>query len=375
VGEDVTEKDYSDFFEGFRSINEDDDSDTLWLNRTKKTLDKISQPKKIPEYVRTAVSDAKNDMLLRNPNEPNTGWGTLEKGSQGGINSNAIYRNELYPEKYTDITQGVKKKPYNGKSRYDELYGEHTKEGLDVLSKALAVASVVPGLDTFMDLAAVPVDLLRGDYVSAGLDLVGAIPFAGETADTARLAKLGFEAADVMKDADNAVDMARAVDKADDASKISKFAESTYSSIKNKTIDDAYPLASKYVNSSEPLYRNADNIKPVDGYEDIVVHGDSRGFSYRDKNGVDTTCTAREMAEMIKSNPNYKGGPIRLISCETGAEEFGAAQMLANQLGVEVMAPSHTAWVMPDGEIRIGRKYDTNEGIWKIFKPRGVTRK
>jgi len=102
-----------------------------------------------------------------------------------------------------------------------------------------------------------------------------------------------------------------------------------------------------------------------------ALHGDSKGFSYRDKNGVDTNCTAREMAEMIKSNPNYKGGPIRLISCETGAEEFGAAQMLANQLGVEVMAPSHTVWVMPDGEIRVGRKYNTNDGVWKIFKPKG----
>ena len=131
-------------------------------------------------------------------------------------------------------------------------------------------------------------------------------------------------------------------------------------------------MASKYLNSSEPLYQNADNIKAIDGYEDVVMHGDPSGFMYKDKNGAEISITPRELAEMIRENPNYKGGPIRLISCETGAGEFGAAQMLANQLGVEVMAPSHTAWIMPYGEIRIGVTAVSNEGFWRIFKPRGV---
>jgi len=185
--------------------------------------------------IRTAVNEAKThtlrDIIRKQLTAPgyeiNTDFGITAKD-----NNNQRDRNELYPEKYTDITQGIKKEPHNGKSRYDELYGEHTKEGLDVLSNALAVASVVPGLDTFMDLAAVPVDLLRGDYVSAGLDLVGAVPFAGETADTARLAKLGFEAADVIKDADNAVDMARAMDKTGDVAKAVDTAEDLYTAAK-----------------------------------------------------------------------------------------------------------------------------------------------
>jgi len=74
----------------------------------------------------------------------------------------------------------------------------------------LAVASLIPGIDTFADMAAFGVDALRGDLATAVLDLVGAIPIVGEAADTARLARLGLDAADA------AVDMARAVDKAGD---------------------------------------------------------------------------------------------------------------------------------------------------------------
>ncbi len=70
----------------------------------------------------------------------------------------------------------------------------------------LPSASLIPGVDTFADLAAIPVDLLRGDYVSVELDLVGAIPFIGEIADGA-------------KTANRVVDTAKAFDKASDSAK------------------------------------------------------------------------------------------------------------------------------------------------------------
>lgn len=78
----------------------------------------------------------------------------------------------------------------------------NTKGALEAISDALAVASLVPGLDTFADLAAVPVDLARGDFVSAGLDAFGAVPFIGEIADTARLARTANKAADAVRLAD-----------------------------------------------------------------------------------------------------------------------------------------------------------------------------
>lgn len=87
----------------------------------------------------------------------------------------------------------------------------NTKGALDAISDALAVASLVPGLDTFADLAAVPVDLARGDFVSAGFDAFGAVPFIGEVADTARIAKTANKAVDAVKAVDIARDATKAI--------------------------------------------------------------------------------------------------------------------------------------------------------------------
>ena len=83
---------------------------------------------------------------------------------------------------------------------------------LDSISNFLTAASLIPGLDTFTDLAAIPVDLARGDYVSAGLDLLGVIPFVGEVADTAKIARV----------ADKAIDSAKTVNKISDTGKLIK---------------------------------------------------------------------------------------------------------------------------------------------------------
>ena len=83
---------------------------------------------------------------------------------------------------------------------------------LDIISDALAVASLIPGLDTFTDLALLPIDLARGDLLSAGLDAFGIIPFVGEVADTAKLAKV----------ADKTLGSAKVSGKVTDIGKLSK---------------------------------------------------------------------------------------------------------------------------------------------------------
>lgn len=50
-----------------------------------------------------------------------------------------------------------------------------------------------------MDIASIPVDLLRRDYLSALFDVVGIIPFAGEIGDTAKFARIGDNAYDTGK--------------------------------------------------------------------------------------------------------------------------------------------------------------------------------
>ena len=69
-------------------------------------------------------------------------------------------------------------------------FGNTKGNALDALSNLLAAASLIPGIDSFIDLASIPVDLLRGDFISAGLDAAGIIPILGEGTDTARLARM-----------------------------------------------------------------------------------------------------------------------------------------------------------------------------------------
>ncbi len=88
-------------------------------------------------------------------------------------------------------------------------FGNTKGISLDALSNLLTAASLIPGLDTFTNLASIPVDLARGDFLSAGLSAVGAIPFVGEVADVAKYA-------------DKGIDIAKTVDKASDATKTAK---------------------------------------------------------------------------------------------------------------------------------------------------------
>ena len=70
---------------------------------------------------------------------------------------------------------------------------------LDSVSNVLTGASLIPGLDTFTNLASIPVDLARGDFVSAGLSALGVIPVVDEVADTAKLAKMADKAVDISR--------------------------------------------------------------------------------------------------------------------------------------------------------------------------------
>lgn len=101
-------------------------------------------------------------------------------------------------------------------------FGNTKGSSLDALSNMLAAASLIPGLDTFTNLASIPVDLARGDFVSAGLSAIGAIPVVGEVADVAKYA-------------DRGIDIAKTVDKASDASKTVKKSKSVINKQKRGT--------------------------------------------------------------------------------------------------------------------------------------------
>lgn len=143
-----------------------------------------------------------------------------------------------------------------------------------------------------------------------------------------------------------------------------------------------------FVNKSEKLHKYAKNIKPLEGYEDFTCHADADGF-YIDLGGSGKDddffrLTPEEYAMRIKESSTYKGGNIRIISCQAGAKEDGAAQRLANALGVDVYAPTETVHVTENGEMFVtdsdilaemwytedDRSVYKQTGTWKLFKPR-----
>ncbi len=107
------------------------------------------------------------------------------------------------------------------------------KETLDHISNLLAAASFVPGLDTFTNIASIPVDALRGDWVSTILDIAGVIPVFGEAAD---FAKTGDKIIDGVKAADKATDSAKIAKKVSNASDYSSFSKNVHSGRQGKHI-------------------------------------------------------------------------------------------------------------------------------------------
>jgi len=112
----------------------------------------------------------------------------------------------------------------------------------------------------------------------------------------------------------------------------------------------------------------AKKAKPLDGYTDVIIHGNpEKDLVSIFINGKWKNIDQRRLATYVKHNTGYKSGPIRLISCSTGAKKF--AQNFANKMGVNVLAPSDTVWAHPSGKLTIGPKSYINNGKWIEFKP------
>lgn len=126
-----------------------------------------------------------------------------------------------------------------------------------------------------------------------------------------------------------------------------------------------------FVQKDDQLAINAKKIKPIEGFTDIVVHGDKTGFFMYDAKDNEYTYTPDEFAEIIQTSKVYDGGAIRLVSCDTAAKDATSAQALADALGVNVMAPTKTVFVDMLGEMTVGSDPFTNDGEWIILKPRG----
>ncbi len=125
--------------------------------------------------------------------------------------------------------------------------------------------------------------------------------------------------------------------------------------------------------------RNFDVVQPEPGLHDVIVHGERNGTFRPGLVGEDgqnypaNFTDPNQIAAAVANNPNYTGGPVRLVSCHTGTVDPAsgvppAAQQVANSLGAPVTAPTNAVGVRTVGsgpqvpQIRSG-------GTWETFYP------
>ncbi|MBR3242481.1 MAG: hypothetical protein IKF90_07260 [Parasporobacterium sp.] len=83
----------------------------------------------------------------------------------------------------------------------------------------------------------------------------------------------------------------------------------------------AEPLSRRYVSNDPVFYNNLENTKPVPGYEDFAIHGDMQNVEYLSNNGTKVNLSAKDFADILRADPEYHGGAIRLLSCNTGQKK------------------------------------------------------
>lgn len=129
-----------------------------------------------------------------------------------------------------------------------------------------------------------------------------------------------------------------------------------------------------FLNQMDKLHKNAMKIKQEPGFEDIVMHSTALYFVNRNADGKEINISPEEFAETIKIKYKNRIPNIRLIACNAGALEGGAAQKLANALNVKVKAPIGPVVVDWNGKMYVenaltGETIDQKDA-WRIFEPR-----
>ncbi len=108
------------------------------------------------------------------------------------------------------------------------------------------------------------------------------------------------------------------------------------------------------------------NVPKKKDFYDVALHGNPTSAEF-----FGEVIDAYTLANIIRNRKDYvKGTKIRLLSCNTGNTENTGncmAQLVANELGVEVEAPTKKIYVFTDGTFIVGKK---NDGEMKIFYPR-----
>jgi len=149
--------------------------------------------------------------------------------------------------------------------------------------------------------------------------------------------------------------------------------------------DLAVPGSIDFMLADEYFSKYIKKRKDVDpnGFYDVIAHGEETLIQIQN-NGAAVMVDHRIIAKLLKNTPEYKHGPVRLLSCSTGKIDDGFAQNLANKLNRPVKAPTDFLWVFPDGKYFVAgvkvengvRNPDMNKlGRFRTFYPKRKRRK
>ncbi len=116
-------------------------------------------------------------------------------------------------------------------------------------------------------------------------------------------------------------------------------------------------------------------VEALPNFYTIDMHGDPEAVFIGDDE-----LSPRDLAALIRADPQWQNRSVRLLSCETGQGSDPFAQQLANELGVPVWAPNEIAWTDEDGVVVVATEVtdpDTGEvdakdppdGDWILFEP------
>lgn len=131
-------------------------------------------------------------------------------------------------------------------------------------------------------------------------------------------------------------------------------------------------IISKCVSENRPIFTDdtfgkmASNLPKKDGYYDVIMHGAPKTVQI-----FGERTDAKTVAEILRNRKDYKGEPIRLLSCSTGKGEDCFAQRLANELQVPIEAPNDIIWARSDKTYTIGPTKYRNTGEMITFYPEG----
>lgn len=108
-------------------------------------------------------------------------------------------------------------------------------------------------------------------------------------------------------------------------------------------------------------------LEPLEGYYDVVMHGNAESIQF-----FDTQIDVQTLGAIIMGRKDYqRGTKIRLISCETGKGAECVAKYLSEMLGVEVLAPTEKVTIMmPVGgksSMIVQSGPHKRDGEWKKF--------